>query len=230
MELQFTGCGAAYYPCLGSNTAFFVKQDHLFLIDCGESTFCRMEARDEIRRCSRITVLITHLHADHIGSLGSFVSYCGSVLNKRVTVAAQDQTIQQILRLMGVPEDRYDFTMDFSQEFEQGLRITPVPVKHANDMKCCGFLLEEDGQTIYFSADAAELPEAVLCGFKSGKIHKMYHDCTFLTEESPSHCSLKRLSEYIPPKMRNRVYCMHFGGDFIPQIREAGFQTVASLT
>lgn len=55
------------------------------------------------------------------------------------------------------------------------------------------------------------------------------HDCTFLTKESPSHCSLKRLCEYIPPEMRNRVYCMHFGGDFMSQIKEAGFQVVTSV-
>lgn len=39
MELHFTGTGAAYYPRLGSNAAFFVKNNHLFMIDCGESTF-----------------------------------------------------------------------------------------------------------------------------------------------------------------------------------------------
>lgn len=28
MELHFTGTGAAYYPRLGSNAAFFVKNKH----------------------------------------------------------------------------------------------------------------------------------------------------------------------------------------------------------
>ena len=35
--------------------------------------------------------------------------------------------------------------------------------------------------------------------------------------------------QYIPPEMRNRVYCMHFGGDFMSQIKEAGFQVVTSV-
>lgn len=69
----------------------------------------------------------------------------------------------------------------------------------------------------------------ILQQFKQGKIQVIYHDCTFLTKESPSHCSLKRLCEYIPPEMRNRVYCMHFGGDFMSQIKEAGFQVVTSV-
>ena len=39
MELKFTGIGAAYYPVLGSNCAFFEHDNCLYLIDCGESTF-----------------------------------------------------------------------------------------------------------------------------------------------------------------------------------------------
>ena len=50
MELHFTGTGAAYYPRLGSNAAFFVKNNHLFMIDCGESTFRKMEAQSIIKR------------------------------------------------------------------------------------------------------------------------------------------------------------------------------------
>ena len=99
----------------------------------------------------------------------------------------------------------------------------------ASDMKCCGFLIRDEDETIYFSADASELSDDILQQFKQGKIQVIYHDCTFLTKESPSHCSLKRLCEYIPPEMRNRVYCMHFGGDFMSQIKEAGFQVVTSV-
>ena len=229
MVLQFTGTGAAYYPCLGSNAAFFVKNNHLFMIDCGESTFRKMEARDEIRVCDKITVFITHLHADHIGSLGSFTSYCLSVLQKRVTVVAQDDTVVEILKLMGVPVDLYDFTTDYTQNFENGLHIKVIPVKHASDMKCCGLLIRDEEETTYFSADAAELPDDILQKFKQGKIKTIYHDCTFLTKDSHSHGSLKRLCEYIPPEMRSRVYCMHYGGDFENQISEAGFQTVTSV-
>ena len=128
MELHFTGTGAAYYPRLGSNAAFFVKNNHLFMIDCGESTFRKMEARDEIRTCDKITVFITHLHADHIGSLGSFASYCLSVLQKRITVIAQDDTVVEILKLMGVPADMYDFTTDYTRIFEDGLHLSLIHI------------------------------------------------------------------------------------------------------
>ena len=84
MELKFTGIGAAYYPVLGSNCAFFEHGGGLYLIDCGESTFKSMYSRNEIYHYDKITVLITHLHADHIGSLGSFLSFCNIVLQKKI--------------------------------------------------------------------------------------------------------------------------------------------------
>lgn len=59
----------------------------------------------------------------HIGSLGSFASYCLSVLQKRITVIAQDDTVVEILKLMGVPADMYDFTTDYTQIFEDGLHV-----------------------------------------------------------------------------------------------------------
>ena len=142
---------------------------------------------------------------------------------------AQDDTVVEILKLMGVPADMYDFTTDYTRIFEDGLHVEAVPVKHASDMKCCGLLICDEEETTYFSADASELSDDILQQFKQGKIQVIYHDCTFLTKESPSHCSLKRLCEYIPPEMRNRVYCMHFGGDFMSQIKEAGFQVVTSV-
>ena len=130
---------------------------------------------------------------------------------------------------MGVPADMYDFTTDYTQIFEDGLHVEAVPVKHASDMKCCGLLICDEEETTYFSADASELPNNILQEFNQGKIQTIYHDCTFLTKESPSHCSLKRLCEYFLPEIRSRVYCMHFGGDFENQIKAAGFQTVTSV-
>ena len=92
MELKFTGIGAAYYPVLGSNCAFFEHDNCLYLIDCGESTFRAMFSRNEIYDYDNIVVLLTHLHADHIGSLGSFLSFCKNVLDKKVLLAAESGT------------------------------------------------------------------------------------------------------------------------------------------
>lgn len=224
MKLQFTGIGAAYYPVLGSNCAFFEHDDHLYLIDCGESTFKKMFSRNEIFRYEKITVLLTHLHADHIGSLGSFASYCKNVLNKKVQLVAEEDTVVDILEKSGVKPALYHFTKDFGVCSTDTLTIKPQRVSHANDMLCCGFLIECDGEKTYYSGDTCIIPSDILDAFLSGDIRTMYQECTFLDADSTSHCSLKNLKEWIPESERGRVYCMHLGSDIGKEIREAGFQ------
>lgn len=224
MKLQFTGIGAAYYPVLGSNCAFFEHEDQLFLIDCGESTFKTMFARDEIFRYEKITVLLTHLHADHIGSLGSFLSFCKNVLHKKALLVALEDTVVNILSQSGVKPDLYHFTTDISQCNMKGLTIKPQIQSHANDMICCGFVFETEQETTYFSGDTCIIPENILTSFLAGDIQTMYQECTFLDTESTSHCSLKNLKEWIPESERGRVYCMHLGSDIHKEILDAGFK------
>ena len=230
MELHFTGIGAAYYPVLGSNCAFFEHDNHLYLIDCGESTFKAMYSRNEIFRYEKIIVLLTHLHADHIGSLGSFLSFCKNILQKKVLLVAEENTIVHILSQSGVQPDLYDFSTDFETCGTGRLSIHPQRVIHAKDMLCCGFVFACDGEKTYYSGDACAIPENILNAFLSGKIKTMYQECTFLETDSASHSSLKKLCGWIPEQERNRVYCMHLGGNIEKEIVKAGFRIPVVVT
>ena len=42
MELSFLGRGCAFNPKEGNNSAYFIENNTLFLIDCGESIFERI--------------------------------------------------------------------------------------------------------------------------------------------------------------------------------------------
>nr|WP_314448050.1 MBL fold metallo-hydrolase [uncultured Lachnoanaerobaculum sp.] len=224
MELKFTGIGAAYYPVLGSNCAFFEHDNCLYLIDCGESTFKAMFSRNEIYDYDNIVVLLTHLHADHIGSLGSFLSFCKNVLDKKVLLAAEEDTIVNILDQSGVHTDKYNFTTDFKECEADGLSIYVKRESHATDMLCCGFIFECNGEKIYYSGDTSNVPSDILNAFLSGEIKTMYQECTFLDTDSTSHYSLKKLCEIIPYEERQRVYCMHLGDDIEDDIVKAGFR------
>ena len=224
MKLQFTGIGAAYYPVLGSNCAFFTHEDRLYLIDCGETTFKSMFVREEIFRYPSITVLLTHFHADHMGSLGTFLSWCANVLGKKVLLVAPEDTAVQILTLGGVKREHYHFTTDISRCNTEGLTIHAVEESHAKDMICWGFLIETEQERVYFSGDTNLIPEGILERFLAGEIQTMYQECTYLDTPSSAHCSLKDLKEWIPPELRHRVYCMHLGSDIRQEIRRAGFR------
>lgn len=194
------------------------------MIDCGESTFGKMAARKEIYEYEHITVLLTHLHMDHIGSLGSFLSYCNNVLKKTVRVIAEENTIVRILSMCGIPPEIYEFTTDFQQCKKDGLFITTQRAVHASDMLCCGFTISDGNDTIFFSGDTSELCSEVKEKFLSGNIQRLYHECSFIDQDSRSHTSLEKLKRWIPKQERERVYCMHLGGDYQETVKACGFQ------
>ena len=86
MELIFLGWGAAFNPKEGNNSAYFVENNQLFLIDCGESIFERLIESGVLERIQSINLMITHTHSDHVGSLGSLVMYSFYILHKPLNI------------------------------------------------------------------------------------------------------------------------------------------------
>ena len=203
MRMKFLGIGAAYNPSWGSNSAFFMAGKQLYLMDCGESVFGCMADRPELAECEAVNILITHLHSDHIGSLGSFISYCRHVLGKPVLVASPDHALAVILKLTGIEEEEYEFRTEFAEAFPGGIRVKPLEVVHALHMRCFGYYLSD--------------------GHKTGEVAHVYQEATFKEKQHPSHCSLKKLCESVPEELRARVTCMHFGEDFQAEARKCGF-------
>lgn len=71
MDLQFLGRGASFNPKEGNNSAYFIENRQLFLIDCGESIFERLVENGLLEDVDAINLMITHTHSDHVGSLGT---------------------------------------------------------------------------------------------------------------------------------------------------------------
>lgn len=223
MNLTFLGTGAAYYPVLGSTSAYFIKGNCLYLIDCGETTFARIFGRAVLRECERVFVLITHLHADHIGSLGSLISYCKNVIRKEVTVISPDPALVRVLEMTGLNSGDYRHCAAFDRPFPGAVWITPLSVQHDRSMKCYGYLLRDAEETVYYGGDACGMPEGILDRLREGEIVRAYQEVTYETQESASHTSLRQLCESVPRPLRDRIVCMHFGDAYISRVSECGF-------
>ena len=75
MKIKFLGIGSAYNTKWLNSNAYFIVANSLYLLDCGESTFGKlMELGILNDNYNGIYVLLTHLHADHAGSLPSLCS------------------------------------------------------------------------------------------------------------------------------------------------------------
>ena len=86
MKLKFLGRGAAFNPKEGNTSAYFIENNQLFLIDCGESIFEKLVELDLLNDIESINLMITHTHSDHIGSLGSLVMYAYYTLKRPLNI------------------------------------------------------------------------------------------------------------------------------------------------
>ena len=200
MELNFTGKGSAFYPPFKNTGAYMLSGKALYLIDCGETMFDVLYHKLDLASIEDVYVILTHMHADHVGSLGTLISYFYCLFNKAI-----HETL---------PEN------------PAGLTAVPVEVKHALDMKCYGYVLSDGTETIYYSGDSSELPEDIRTRFLAGEIGRIYHDTSTHDLPNPSHCYYGKMEKWIPREERHRVYCMHLDSPCEDMLKEKGFSIV----
>lgn len=221
-DLHFWGFGAAKSPLLGNNNAWFEMEENLYLIDCGESSFQPAVRTLDFGKYRCVYVLITHMHSDHTGGLGSLLSWMAVQGQKNVVLVHPLDTPVQMLNLQGVGRHFYRYMTELPPESPVQAKI--VEVQHVGSMKSYAYLLKCADDCIYYSGDAAFLPAEMAEAFLNGSIRRIYHDTA--SHESNNHCWVQRLMDAIPPEKRKEVYCMHLDGEYTPLLRELGFSVV----
>ncbi|HFK1435080.1 TPA: MBL fold metallo-hydrolase [Bacillus cereus] len=236
--LNFIGCGSAFNTKLGNNGAFIKSDDILFLIDCGSSTFERIQRAGLLEGVNHIEVLLTHTHPDHVGSLGDLIFYgfysMGELMKPNVTVfTPYNLKIRHLLKMMGVDEGTYKLCQfdktagihygDFHMNFEA------IPVTHVAELDCFGYLISYQNKLAYYSGDSNDIPQNILHDFDKGKIDLFYQDTCKADYEGNVHLSLRKLNDLIWVN-RDRVYCMHLDNGFdVKEAEELGFNIVRPI-
>jgi len=221
-DLKFLGRGAAFYPAFGNNNAFFEMGEDLFFLDFGEAAFERVTRLLDLKKYKNVYALITHLHADHAGSLASLMSYSSMVLGITVNVVHPNWSVLTLLSVMGIDPTFYRYMPTLPADCP--VQITPHEVPHAKDMRAYGLELSCADETIYYSGDAGMVPQAVVEGYLSGRIARVYQDTS--SHESTGHCYYKKLEALFPQEKRANVFCMHLDHDYADMLRKLGFSVV----
>lgn len=236
--LNFVGCGNSFSGFNGNNSAYLRFNKTLFLIDCGSANFGRMIRAKLLEGIDRIDVLVTHLHPDHVGSLGSLILYTvyqmAPMSQVKLTVLVPEELrsdLATLLRLQGVTEDKYHLTTIPSAGFETdfGFQVHPVPVTHAKELICFGYILKFQTQSLYYSGDAAMIPREVV--HQLAELDYVYQDTCIEDYPGNVHMSLQRICEMIPVQYRHKVYCMHLDDNFpVHQAAELGFKVASPVS
>ncbi len=225
IDLQFFGRGAGFNPALGNTNAWFRLDNHLVMLDCGESTFAAVSRYPGLKGLDSVTVLLTHMHADHVGSLASLCSFNYFVLGRKVLVVHPVQAVQQLLRLQGIGDEVYNWSPSWPAHLP--VQVEAHKVRHVPDMQCFAYNIGDADEQIYYSGDSAEFPARVAQGLESGHYARVYHDMA--SHESATHCPVWDVEAAVPAALRKRVWAMHLDGDCLEDFRSRGFSVVGDV-
>ena len=235
MDLCFLGRGNSSNFKEGNTSAYFIDRQNLFLIDCGETIFSKVLEQHILDNIKEVHVLITHTHADHIGSLASFIMYCYFNIHKNFHIIISNNckhksNIEMILKGMGCSNKMYDFTDEtyYDNKFNSFQTIRYIETKHVDYLDCYGIIFTTTNGVIYYSGDTRDTTniDHILVDSRI-KIDKIYVDVTDQDYDNNIHLYIGILHKTIPKDLRNRVYCMHFNNDnCIKLAQEFGFQIV----
>lgn len=234
MKLEFLGRGSAFNVREGNTSAYFIENHNLFLIDCGETVFERLSKKGLLKDIKEIYVLVSHMHSDHCGSLGSVGLYCQFVLNNKlkIVVPHHDIYIEQLRTLMtlfGNTDKAYEFIYDneLDNKFKAFSTVRYELTLHDYQLICYSFTFETENGGIFFSSDTRVLDNILHFIDTHEVIDKMYMEVTDLDVPKDIHLYVNKLIEGLDERYFSKIWIMHMRNDECKRrVLEAGFNVV----
>jgi ribonuclease BN (tRNA processing enzyme) len=210
--LEFIGCGSAFNTEIGNNSAFFKidNGDTMYLIDCGSSIFERIIKFNVLDNVKRLIVLVTHMHPDHIGSLGDLIFYTYYVKGFKTEVYYPNMSsLHMMLGTVGVNMNLYEV-----YSYDHRVEIASEIVKHVKEIPSWSYWIKVGNIRIQYSGDTYEIPEHIVYNLEHGLVDVLYQDTCGLDYEGNVHLYYGKLRDAIPLHLRRKVWCMHLDKAF----------------
>lgn len=248
MKVTFLGVGAAFSRKNANSNVLVESGPVKLLIDCGSTAPASLiEYGLTLKDVTHM--LITHLHADHIGGLEEVAFMTKFVFKNFVKIVSTPSLLHNLWEysLKGgleyieeVPADQTPQTLShffdlaeitspqwFSIDENSPLQIKLIPSNHVKGMESYAIEVKEnkpDGQQFFFSGDMKYDPKLIEDKLTDNLY--IFHDCQ-LTDSGErnalgvhaSYNQLRQLSE----SARNKTWLYHYGDDSLPDAQQDGF-------
>lgn len=247
-QVTFIGTGTAFSRRYGHTNALVENGDLRLMVDFGFTTPPRLNNLGlSLKEISH--VLVSHIHADHVGGLEELAFLSRFVFRCRPTLLLPGKLAKDLwrtslrggLELSADAEGKrlrcsLDSYFDYIELGNQWTRVGEMMIKafavdHVPGKESYGFIIREaaNGEQVIFSCDCRRRlkqleTEPIPDDFAQGPI---FHDCQ-LFDDSPSgvHIPFPQLLAY-PKSVRDRLVLVHYNDsvlDHLQVVYGAGFE------
>ncbi len=237
MKLTFMGRGAAFNVMEGNTNAYYIEDDKLLMVDCGETMFEKMRKNNILDGIKEVYVLVSHTHSDHCGSLGSFGLYCQFVLQSKlkIIVCHNEEYVNDLdtlMRIFGCTKKAYEFL--YEEEIDGMFKgfdsVRYELTKHDYMLTCYSFVFETNEGAIFYSADTRVVDNMMHFIDTHEDIDCIYMEVTDLKNDNDIHLNLDQLLAVMTDEIKEKIYMMHLRNDVCKQkVLDAGFKIVEVL-
>lgn len=242
MKLHFLGYGSGHNPAFGSNSAYMkLPGDGMLLLECGESTLRNILGVRYFNKIKYLTIILSHTHSDHSGSLGTLIPLVYSETGRPVSLLygsrRQRREIAGLLKNFGVPRLCYRLlpvtvthrlNFDLRQELFGGalLVVDMERTQHVKELDCFSITIVQSGDSetatplIYWSGDTSD-PFGAVAALLMDKKSLVYHEANSgvgsqhmnIDEFDRILLAAARFDNKLAQKWRRRTTLMHLNSE-----------------
>ncbi|MFD2670271.1 MBL fold metallo-hydrolase [Marinicrinis sediminis] len=232
LQLTMLGTGSAFSKSFGNNNALLELPDQQkLLIDCGHTAMMALhQLQQPLEQLEG--VIVTHLHADHVGGLEELAFRRKFSSSAKPTLYIADTLVtplwEHCLRA-GLEDQQHRSLADFFEvqplvpgtpfSLTDGLDLTLVHTDHIPGKDSYSLLWN---QKLFYSADMTFAPDLLQQLHQEGTEY-ILHECQ-LTGQGAVHTTLDELLS-LPASIQSCIQLMHYGDEQPDFIGKTGSMT-----
>lgn len=214
------GTGSAFAKEFNNNNALLTVDGLNLLVDCGITA---PKALHEMgyNFNNLDAILLTHIHADHIGGLEELAFQMKFIFGRKPTLYLADTLVTPLWEHSlkgGLQQDAAETLESFfvvrplnegvPHEIFPGFNVELIGTKHIPNKPSYSFLFND---FFFYSGDMVFDPDLLEDLVNSRGVRIIFHDCQ-LHPPGVVHASLSQLLT-LPDSIQERTFLMHYGDD-----------------